>query len=258
MADDFLTLTDLATRLGISESTARYYAERFESYIPSAGDGQEITYRPEAVEVMELIHELLSSDHRPSEIETRLARLYPRTVAVEEKSELAAMVRSEASAVSEQLAGVILPVLVRQTHTMDRIADALEQLASRSAETDLLERTADALAKLADRREESRVLGSIADSLSQLSQSSGTQVDTAVFEHTATALEELAKRDDEVRALESELQELRKAQEASDLKRRIMEARRDREQKEYYRQAEERMQELTVRKRPPWWKFWQR
>jgi hypothetical protein len=256
MENEFLTLPDVADRLGIPESSVRFYVERFEAYIPSLEVDEEVVYRPEAEEIIRMIHTLFSSDQRPSEIEARLARLYPRTVRVDDGSEVMEVLRAETTAISQQLAGVVLPVLVRQTQAMERLADSLERLSSREEEVTALKRTAEALTKLAE-REEPRALRSIADAVTELARDGGARPDSAVLERTASALETLVSRENQIKTLESQLEELRKLQEAVDLKRRIMEARRDREQREYYKQTEERITELLSRNKRPWWKFWQ-
>lgn len=256
MENDFLTLPDIADRLGIPESSVRFYIERFEAYIPSLEVDGEVVYRPEAVEIVRMIHSLFSSDQRPSEIEARLARLYPRTVRVDDGTELVEVLRAETTALSQQLAGVVLPVLVRQTQAMERLADSVEKLSSREEELAAFKKTADALTKLAE-KEEPRALRSIADAVTELARDGGARPESAVLERTASALETLVSRDNQIKTLESQLEELRKLHEAVDLKRRIMEARRDREQREYYKQTEERIKELLSQNKKPWWKFWQ-
>ena len=107
-----------------------------------------------------------------------------------------------------------------------------------------------------DKEEEPRALRAIADAVTELARDGGAQPDSAVLERTASALESLVSRDKDIKSLESQLQELKKLHEAVELKRRIMEARRDREQREYYKQTEERIGQLLSRNKRPWWKFW--
>lgn len=239
MADDLRSLSDIAHQLGIPVSTVEYYANRFGSYAPSIDVDGETLYRSEAVEVFRITHQLLESDHRPSEVEVRLARLFPKTVPVlEQSTDLVSVVKAEASVVSEKLASVVVPVLVSQTEAMTKIADALDRISRREEET--------------------RALASIARAISELADADRGQVSSAVLEQTASALEALTARQDEVRALESQIEDLKKAQEATDLKRRISEARREREQKERLLQAEERLLSVLSQKKRPWWRFWRR
>ena len=62
MDSGFLTLSDIAGRLGILESSARFYVDRFEAYIPGheVDEDEEVVYRPEAVEIIGVIHDLFS------------------------------------------------------------------------------------------------------------------------------------------------------------------------------------------------------
>ena len=248
MDSGFLTLSDIAGRLGILESSARFYVDRFEAYIPGheVDEDEEVVYRPEAVEIIGVIHDLFSRDHRPSEIEARLARLYPRTVRVDDGAELMEVLRAETTAISQQLAGVVLPVLVRQTQAMERLADSVDRLSSREEEIAALKRTADALTKLAE-REEPRALRSIADAVTELARRRARQALRP--RSTASAPDPCLKTDQDP-------QSQGQNSEAVELKRRIMEARRDREQREYYKQTEERIGQLLSRNKRPWWKFW--
>jgi DNA-binding transcriptional MerR regulator len=239
MVDDLRSLSDIAHQLGIPESTVEYYANRFGSYAPTVDVNGETLYRPEAVEVFRITHQLMESDHRPSEIDVRLARLFPKTVPVlEQSTDLVSAVKAEASVVSEKLASVVVPVLVSQAEAMTKIADALDRMSRREEET--------------------RALSSISRAISELANADRGQASSAALEQTASALQALAAKQDEIRALESQIEELKKAQEAADLKRRISEARREREQKERLLQTEEKLMSVLSQKKRPWWRFWKR
>lgn len=70
-----LTMAQIAKALNIPSSTVRYYREKFESYIPSIGDGRSRRYQPEAQEVIAYISELVKSVPM-SEIEHYLAERF--------------------------------------------------------------------------------------------------------------------------------------------------------------------------------------
>ncbi|MDM5292335.1 MerR family transcriptional regulator [Peribacillus simplex] len=51
MEKQLLTMAQIAKKLNLAESTARFYRNRFEDYIPSVGEGRKKRYRPETIEV---------------------------------------------------------------------------------------------------------------------------------------------------------------------------------------------------------------
>ncbi|MGM0921331.1 MAG: MerR family transcriptional regulator [Bacillota bacterium] len=56
MEKQLLTMAQIAKQLNLAESTARFYRDRFEEYIPSVGEGKK-RYKSETVEVLRFIAE---------------------------------------------------------------------------------------------------------------------------------------------------------------------------------------------------------
>ncbi len=50
-----LTIADIAKRYELPESTARYYCKRFLDFLPHEGHGKRRRYRPEAIDVFDII-----------------------------------------------------------------------------------------------------------------------------------------------------------------------------------------------------------
>lgn len=50
-----LTMAQIAKQLNLTESTARFYRDRFEDFIPSVGEGRKKQYKLETVEVLRFI-----------------------------------------------------------------------------------------------------------------------------------------------------------------------------------------------------------
>ena len=67
--DKLLTIKDIAQRLNIPESTARYYRDKWPEYIPTVGTGRNKRYKPEAVDVLRLVAEGLRNGRSAIEIE---------------------------------------------------------------------------------------------------------------------------------------------------------------------------------------------
>lgn len=82
---ELLTISDIAKRLGLPESTVRYYRDRFPEYVPSVGDGRRRRYRPEAVDVLRFIADGLRNDRTATDIAEALSRMFPKTVDVNEE-----------------------------------------------------------------------------------------------------------------------------------------------------------------------------
>lgn len=74
-----LTIAEIAQRLGLPESTVRYYRDHFSDYIPVIGEGRQRRYPAEAIEIFQVIAETLRKDHGSAiEVEETLSRLFPR------------------------------------------------------------------------------------------------------------------------------------------------------------------------------------
>ena len=70
--DRLLTLSEVAQRLGLPETTIRYYRDRFAPYLPTVGRGRSRRYSPQAVERLRWIIEQLHAGVSPVEIEAQL------------------------------------------------------------------------------------------------------------------------------------------------------------------------------------------
>ncbi len=80
---ELLTIKDIARRLDIPESTARYYRDKWPEYIPTEGSGRNKRYKPEAVDVLRLIAEGLRNGRSATEIENELSLKYQATTDIE-------------------------------------------------------------------------------------------------------------------------------------------------------------------------------
>ncbi len=78
-----LTLKEIARRLNIPESTARFYRDKFPEYIPSEGIGRNKRYLPEAEEVLRFIAEGLRNGRSATDIEGELRLKYQAITDIE-------------------------------------------------------------------------------------------------------------------------------------------------------------------------------
>ncbi|MCX2726797.1 site-specific integrase [Thermomicrobium sp. 4228-Ro] len=75
--DRLLTLTEIARRLGLPETTVRYYRDRFAPYLPAVGSGRARRYPQQTVERLRWIVEQLRAGASPHEIEAQLRSAPP-------------------------------------------------------------------------------------------------------------------------------------------------------------------------------------
>jgi len=167
-ADDLLTIADIARRLSLPESTARYYCKRFAAFMPTVGDGRRRRYRAGTLTIIEAIIEAMHTARTASAVEAILARSFPRNAAVQPAPGRTAAAE-QLSATSATASPAVQPVTVtegapapaaatstfsvgggmepghalyalieHQTRALDTIAAALSTLAARQSAIDLL------------------------------------------------------------------------------------------------------------------------
>lgn len=79
-----LTMAQIAKQLELAESTARFYRDRFENYIPSVGEGRKKRYKLETVEVLRFIAEGFNRNLTATDIEDGLSRMVARNIEYKE------------------------------------------------------------------------------------------------------------------------------------------------------------------------------
>ncbi len=76
MAEELLTLKEIAKRLDLPESNIRYYRDRFEQYLPYTGEGRKRRYRLEAIDVFDYIATQLKQNSSCEEITDGLSKRF--------------------------------------------------------------------------------------------------------------------------------------------------------------------------------------
>lgn len=84
MAENLLTIKEIAKRLDVPESNIRYYRDRFEDFLPSLGEGRKRRYKPEALEVFRFIVQGYKNDLNTEQITHRLITRFPRNLEPED------------------------------------------------------------------------------------------------------------------------------------------------------------------------------
>jgi DNA-binding transcriptional MerR regulator len=75
--DHLLTISEVAKHIGIPDSTARYYRDRFSQYVPCVGEGRNRRYKPETVAVLRVVADGMKANHPVQQIESVLASQFP-------------------------------------------------------------------------------------------------------------------------------------------------------------------------------------
>lgn len=74
---DLLSVLAMAKRLNLPESTARYYARKFDNFLPSVGEGRQKRYREGAIEIIGAIAEMARNNKSSDDIASQLSKQYP-------------------------------------------------------------------------------------------------------------------------------------------------------------------------------------
>jgi DNA-binding transcriptional MerR regulator len=228
---ELLTISDIAKRLGLPESTVRYYRDRFPEYVPSVGDGRRRRYRPEAVDVLRFIADGLRNDRTATDIAEALSRMFPKTVDVnEEPQQSTAAAQQQPTAMTyepqqdrNQTAAVMFAIMAQQAQAIQQIAASLDKLAAQAEAADAL------------RKEVERLRNELAETAMARRKAEEKAPAQAALENAVMAKQIAAQTRDEARKHEEE--------------RRKREEERDRQVVQTIRQLQE-----AQRSRRPWWR----
>jgi DNA-binding transcriptional MerR regulator len=125
-----LTIAEIAKRLNLPESTARYYRTRFEAWLPYIGEGRDRRYGEEAVNVLRFAAEAVKAGVPADIIKQRLDERYPAVQVADEPQRLA-------TTGSPPPALIAFAEVVRELLSEQRDAALQEGKALRSAVDDL-------------------------------------------------------------------------------------------------------------------------
>lgn len=82
MVEEWLSIAEVAKRLGLAENTARRYTHLFKEYITSKQTGRTMKYDPEAMEILANISRLYQEGLSTQEIQERLSSTYALNIEV--------------------------------------------------------------------------------------------------------------------------------------------------------------------------------
>jgi len=123
-------MAQIAKQLNLAESTARFYRDRFEDFIPSIGEGRKKRYKPETIEVLRFIAEGYNRNLTAMDIKDGLSRVVARNIEFEEVSATTTATAQQQSEIELQQYALQLQIALEQMGTtMQIIANQKEEIA---------------------------------------------------------------------------------------------------------------------------------
>jgi DNA-binding transcriptional MerR regulator len=124
--NELLTIAEIAKQLNIPESTARFYRDRFETFIPMVGTGRNKRYRPETADVLRYVAEAYKRNEQQWQIEEALSRMVARNIDIPDETAPTAVVAQQQQA--------MLVMAEQFQKAMGQIASAMETVAEQKKE----------------------------------------------------------------------------------------------------------------------------
>ena len=122
-------MAQIAKQLNLAESTARFYRDRFEDFIPSIGEGRKKRYKPETIEVLRFIAEGYNRNLTAMDIKDGLSRVVARNIEFEEVSATTTATAQQQSEIElKQYALQLQNALKQMGTTMQIIANQKEEI----------------------------------------------------------------------------------------------------------------------------------
>lgn len=146
MEKKLLTMAQIAKELDLAESTARFYRDRFENYIPSVGEGRKKRYKPETVEVLRFIAESYNRNLSATDIKEGLTRITARNMEYEEVTATPTATVQQQSEIPQNADALQLQAAFEQmSAAMQIMADQKEEIAELRKQVAVMEKKQEAL-----------------------------------------------------------------------------------------------------------------
>lgn len=149
MSEELLSGSAIAKRLGLPDSTARYYAAKFADFLPTAGTGRRRRYRAESLEVLRFVADQFREGVSSELIEAALVERFPMNATQQQDPQVSQDRRLQTTTTQQQSledirASVSEPILAELADLRERltaITATLEQqqLNNEALKAELLE-----------------------------------------------------------------------------------------------------------------------
>ncbi len=156
-----LTISELAKRYDLAESTARYYCKRFRQFLPHVGTGKRRRYLESGVPIFEDILAAMQKNKNANAVEVFLQSKYSQA-GISGTPVKTGPVAGAPAETAVAAGGVQQDVLEQQTRALVRIADALESLVRQDKVPGVAENASGGVA------EQSRELASLREEVKEL------------------------------------------------------------------------------------------
>lgn len=132
-----LTNADITGELDLPESTARYYQNRFDAFLPMIGEGCQLRYLPEALEVFRVMAETPRNSGTADEAQEALSRLFPRNIDIPhaQQQQIAVPQQQQSFGVVEAFQS-LRPAVETQSQRVSNLGEEVRQLREQLAERD--------------------------------------------------------------------------------------------------------------------------
>ncbi len=80
MAEELLTIKEIARRLNLAESTCRYFRDKWPEYMPAVKVGRRTFYQAEAIEVLRVIADETQKRRNAAETQNLLNSMFARNI----------------------------------------------------------------------------------------------------------------------------------------------------------------------------------
>jgi len=132
MTQDLLTITGIAQKLGMPESTVRYYRNKFPDFIPAVGEGRKRKYRQETLEVISLIEKMFRENRPAFEIADRLANNFPQNIDLEKQPQQ--LIATTTQQQQQNLSVELMNLAAVQTQALKQVALILDKFYNQERE----------------------------------------------------------------------------------------------------------------------------
>lgn len=123
-------MSQIAKQLNLAESTARFYRDRFEDYIPSVGEGRKKRYRSETIEVLRFIAEGFKRNLTAMDIQEGLSHMVARNIEIETETAITpTATQQQPENELKQYASQLQIAFEQMSATMKIVADQKEEIA---------------------------------------------------------------------------------------------------------------------------------
>jgi DNA-binding transcriptional MerR regulator len=131
MADELLTIKQIAKQLGVAPSTVKYWRDKFPEFMPTVEGGRYPQYRPEAIEIFKIIGDGISDNLQQRKIAEKLSAEFPINIeqtATDPAATTAATVQQQQSLYSPEMIKQDIESRQELTAAIRELTEMLKQM----------------------------------------------------------------------------------------------------------------------------------